>query len=310
MPPMVTDRQVQPDICEVTRFQGTEAPQGQTADLLIEVPHGATRRSDYEALFQSLEGPFPEGLIDFFFVNTDVGAPEVGRAWAEHVIAESPHRSVALIRSLIPRTFIDCNRVIDVDTRAAESAPGAVTPGLLPYVTSEKDRALLFERYSAYQTRVSALIDEVSKAGGLTVMLHSYAPRTVDVAVDADIVARLREAYRPEKVESWPLRPEVDLIHATPEGESLVDEKLLTLVQEKLTQSGIQVASADTYSLVPGTMARVYTDRYPRQTFCLEIRRDLLADPFMPFEEMNIAPDRADRVARPLAAAVRAWWGD
>ena len=40
----------------------------------------------------------------------------------------------------------------------------------------------------------------------------------------------------------------------------------------------------------------------------LEVRRDLLANPFQPFEQMTIAPAKVDRIAVPLAAALLRWW--
>ena len=67
-------------------------------DLLVEIPHGATRAAHFDALASELVGPFPDDLRDFFFVNTDVGAPEVGGALAARVVADDPHRTAVVIR--------------------------------------------------------------------------------------------------------------------------------------------------------------------------------------------------------------------
>jgi hypothetical protein len=42
----------------------------------------------------------------------------------------------------------------------------------------------------------------------------------------------------------------------------------------------------------------------PGYVLCLEVRRDLLADPFEPFAEMRIGATQVARLARPLAAAL------
>ena len=48
--------------------------------------------------------------------------------------------------------------------------------------------------------------------------------------------------------------------------------------------------------------------RRPGRTLCLEVRRDLLADPFEPFAEMHIGPTLVGRLAGPIAAALARWW--
>ena len=40
--------------------------------MLIEVPHGATRKADYDALAKRLSSRLPEQPDNFFFVNTDL----------------------------------------------------------------------------------------------------------------------------------------------------------------------------------------------------------------------------------------------
>ncbi|MCC7110979.1 MAG: hypothetical protein IT382_16925, partial [Deltaproteobacteria bacterium] len=63
-------------VVDVQQVRGARARPGAAADLLLEVPHGATRAHHFAALKGQLKGPFPDDLLDFFFVNTDVGAPE------------------------------------------------------------------------------------------------------------------------------------------------------------------------------------------------------------------------------------------
>ena len=51
-------------------------------------------------------------------------------------------------------------------------------------------------------------------------------------------------------------------------------------------------------------MAYAHSMRYPGRVLCMEINRELLADPFTPFAEMHISERKARRMAAPLAAAV------
>lgn len=291
-----------PDVCDVALVRGPRA--GDVPDLLLEVPHGATRAADFDRLRDELRGPFPADLREFFFVNTDVGAPEVARRVAERVVADDPRRSAVVIRCLVPRTFVDCNRILDEATQARASAPGELTPGLHAWVRHPEDRRLLLARHRAYRALVEETCDRVCGRGGQAVMVHSYAPRSVDVPVDERIVEHLRKAYAPERLTSWPLRAPVDLIVDTPEGERLASAELVARVTSGFTAAGFAVVHNGAYSLHPATLAAVLARRHRGRTLCLELRRDLLVPEFTPFAEMRADAARVDRVAAPLAAAL------
>jgi hypothetical protein len=294
-----------PAVADVSIHRGLEAGPDALPDLVIEIPHGATRATHFDDLAAELVGSFPDDLRAFFFVNTDVGAPEVGDALAARVVAEDPARTVLVIRCLVPRTFLDCNRVIDADAQPKASAAGEVTPGLAPYVSDTGDRRLLLERYAAYRDLVTRAMDAVCGTGGEALMLHSYAPREVDVPVDDRIVERLRAAYAPGRVGTWSLRPEIDLIVRTPEGELLASETLVDRVRDAFVDAGLEVAEGKSYPLHPSTLAYVFARRHPGRTLCLELRRDLLVSDFTPFEEMPADPERVARMAETLARALR-----
>src|SRR5262245_41489222 len=106
-----------PGVCETTLLRGAAARDGAVPGLVIEVPHGATRAAHFDALRAELAGPFADDLRDFFFVNTDVGAPETALEIARRVVAADSARTVLVIRCLVPRTFVDCNRIVDAATR-------------------------------------------------------------------------------------------------------------------------------------------------------------------------------------------------
>lgn len=294
-----------PGVADVVRVAGAQAPPGAAPDLLLEVPHGATRAADFDALAARLVGPFPPDLRAFFFVNTDVGAPEVALRVAQLVVQRAPRRTALLIRCRVPRTFVDCNRLIDADTKPSASAAGAMTPGLPPYLSDPRDVALLVERcYLPYRRLVTAQMDAVLSAGGRALMVHTYAPRSVDVPVDERIVERLREAYTPEGQRRWPLRAEVDLISHDPDGRMLADADLVERAATGFAARGLAVARNAAYALHPSTLAYRFATAYPGRTLCLEIRRDLLVPEFTPFAEMRPDDARVERAAGPLAEAL------
>ncbi len=66
---------------------------------------------------------------------------------------------------------------------------------------------------------------------------------------------------------------------------------------------GIQAAENATYRLHAATMGYRYSALYPGRVLCMEVRRDLLADPFDPFAEMKIGASKVARIARVIAAA-------
>jgi predicted N-formylglutamate amidohydrolase len=268
--------------------------------LVIEIPHGATRTEDYLRVAAQLTSPLPENLVDFFHVNTDAGAPELGLATAKLL-----DRRVAIVRCRVPRTFMDCNRRIDAAPEDFKA--GKVTPGLMPWISTPEDRALLRAAYDRYVATVRETSAQLAPDGAM-LMLHTYAPRTVDVEVDADIVKNLRAAYLPNKASTWPLRPEIDVIGKALDGTDHAPPEVVATLRAGMAAIDITVADGKTYPLHPSTMAFEYAMARPGRGLCIEVRRDLLADPFEPFAQMRIAPAKVDRLAAPLAAAIRRWW--
>ena len=289
-----------PRVVDIHRIGGSACAASTPPSWLIEVPHGATETADFDELAARLVSPLPPGLVDFFHVNTDVGAFELGLATAEHLVTAAPNCCVVIIRSRIPRTFIDCNRRIDAPPEAFRE--GSVTPGLMPWITAADDRVLLRDRYDQYVATVGAECELAPAAGVL--LLHSYAPRTVGVEVDGDIVASLRRAYEPAIQATWPLRPELDVIARDAAGHSYAPAHAVAALRTGVSAFGWTVGDSLTYPLHPSTLAWDHVMARPGRTLCVEVRRDLLADPFDPFVHMHISADKVDRLARPLAAAV------
>ncbi len=294
-----------PELIDVDVVRGVRTEAGAAPDLVIEIPHGATHTADFERIRVQLTSPLPAGLVDFFHVNTDAGAPELGLAIAQHIVEADPTRTVAILRCRLPRTFIDCNRRIDASP--AEFKAGKVTPGLMPWITTPEDRALLRAEYDRYVLATRQAMDALAPHGAI-LLLHTYAPRSVDVEVDADIVTNLHRAYEPAVEGTWPLRPEIDVIATDTAGVSHAPAAVLAALKAEMSGARFEVADGATYPLHPSTLAWDHVQRKPGHALCLEIRRDLVADPFDPFVQMTISPSKVARLAAPLATALRAWW--
>lgn len=310
-----------PVVCEVQLVAGAPSGEIQPA-LLIELPHGATRKSHFDAVLRRLSGSFPEDLQDFFFVNTDVGSPECAARTAAlfteplsaielrnllepellSAVARLSARSVLIVRCLIPRTFIDCNRVLGAAVDECRAA--GLTAAVPPYVRTADDATTLMGLYRSYQEIAERAYAQVCGAGGLALILHTYAPRAVEIAdVDEEIVAKLHRAYEPEVYATWPARPDVDIISESPEGVMLAPPAIVAALRQYYGKIGIQATENVSYRLHPASMGHHHATRYPGQVLCLELSRARLADPFSPFEEMRISEDKAAEMSAPIAAA-------
>ena len=293
-------------VCDVVIVRGVDAAPDAAPDVLFECAHGATRAADFDGLRAALRGNYDDSLRDFFFVNTDVGSTELALAAARRLVDAQPERSVCVVRCLLPRTFVDCNRKVDRDAVPAASKPGEMTPGLQPWVQDEGDRRLLLDRYFAYRAVVERAFAVTVGAGGVAVFVHTYAPRSIDVAVDERIGERLRAAYAADRIGSWPMRPGIDLITRDPDGVELASRPMAARARSEFQLAGFDVQENATYPLHPATLAHHFAVQRPEATLCLEVRRDLLVPAFTPFVEL--LPDEAKiaRAAAPLAAAVLA----
>jgi hypothetical protein len=292
-------------VVHVERLDGRDADPASTPCLLVEVPHGADRRAHYDALRDRLVGDLPADLHVFFHVNTDVGAWDYGRRVAERLIEARPDRSALLLRCLVPRTFIDTNRLEEAKDGLAS---GGLTAGLAPYVRHPDDIALLVSLHRAYVGVVERAYDWVCSAGGFALNPHTYGPRTIGVSrIDDSIVEALRAAHEPEAWASWPVRPEIDLITRTADGVRHAPSGMPDRLIEAYAAMGVGAVEGGAYTLHPATQGYRWAIRYPEQVLCLELRRDLLVERYTPFEEMLVDSARVDRLVTPLVDAIGEW---
>jgi hypothetical protein len=110
----------------------------------------------------------------------------------------------------------------------------------MPWVTAPADRALLRARYEAYVGAVRSAVAATMPSGAM-LMLHTYAPRDVDVQVDEHIVTSLRRAYQPEVEPTWPLRPEIDLIGRDLGGVSHLPSAVADSLRSGMAAAGVTV---------------------------------------------------------------------
>lgn len=292
-------------VAHVERVDGRDASPSAAPALLVEVPHGADLRAHYDALHARMVGTLPRDLHVFFHVNTDVGAWDLGRRTAERLVALHPERSALLIRCLIPRTFVDANRVEDA---ADGLGSGGMTAGVAPYVRDERDITLLLELHRAYVRLIERGYEEVCGAGGLVLTPHTYGPRRMGIAkIDDSIVEQLRAAHEPEAWASWRVRSEIDLITKTAEGHELAPEGTVESLRRGYEALGVGVVENGEYTLHPATQSYRWSTRYPRQVLALEVRRDLLVPSYAPFEEMRAERGAVEKLAEPIVSACDAW---
>lgn len=272
--------------------------------LFIEVPHGATDADDYFRVAKVMKSPLPAQLEHFFFVNTDIGAPE-GAAWLGEALSKSG-LGVLVARCRLPRTFIDTNRVIDLAAQGQVVA--GLTAGVASYITHPDDLAWLLARHGEYHALVKQAYQLVlGDRAGLGLQLHSYSPRSVGIEkVDAGIVEALHAAYVPEVYATWPVRPPVDLIMATADKRFEAAPALATALQAAYVAAGIAAGQNQTYSLHPSALGMAFAQAWPNRVMCVELNRDLVADPFVPFGVSPISPAKVERMVRPIAEVVRA----
>lgn len=292
-----------PGVLEVEVVAGAQAADDGAFDLLVEVPHGADERAHYDALRGQLKGELPEDLHCFFHINTDVGAWAYGRQTAEAVVRARPQTRALLLRCLIPRTFVDTNR--SVEFTGGDLDKGGLTAGIPAYVCDEDDRRLLLELHAAYVSVVKRAYEEVCGAGGLALIPHTYGPHTLGIAsVDDDIVEQLRWACEPERLATWPVRAEVDLLTRDKVGQELSPPGMEGRLLKDFARAGFAPKANDTYFLHEATLAWRWATQYPGQTLGLEVRRDLLVEAWRPFEEMRATDEAAARVGAVLAPAL------
>lgn len=285
-----------PGVADVAHYGPSDAP----IALLIEVPHGATEPDDFWSLHRQLSGALPAELDHFFYVNTDVGAAELGEATAVQFLTRVPEAHVVVVRARLPRTFLDVNRVLEATP--GPLGQGGITAGIPPFITEPSDLALLRGLYTAYRAVVDPLW-AVLAGFGLTP--HTYAPRTVGIErIEADIVERLHAAWHPDMVAAWPLRPEVDLITAAPDGQVLAPECVVARLSERLAAQGVSVAHNASYTLHPATLGAQRAREAPGRVLCLEVRRDLLVERWDPFVPMQVDPGKVAPFAEALASAL------
>ena len=291
-----------PGVAQIERWWGCEASEETPPVWFIEVPHGADEREHFDGLRARLVGDLPDDLQVFFHVNTDIGAWELGRQVTERLLVARPKTSALLIRCLIPRTFIDANRL---ESTADNLVGGGMTAGVAPYVEDPRDIALLLSLHRDYVARVQAAYDEICARGGLAFSPHTYGPYVLPIAkIDRDIVPSLRACHEPEMRKTLAIRPEIDLLTLDAERTRHAPEGLVEVLLQRLSDAGFSPTEASTYTLHPSTQLWRFVLAHPGRVFALEVRRDLLVEAYEPLDAMRVDREKVARVALPIAMAI------
>jgi hypothetical protein len=292
-----------PGVADVELLVGAEATAATPPSLLVEVPHGADERRHYDALRARLVGKLPDELHCFFHINTDVGAFAIGRQTALDVLAAEPARTALVVRSLIPRTFVDCNRPADYG--GGNLKAGGLTAGIPAYVRDEADLVLLRDLHHQYVELARRAFAAVGDRGGFALVPHTYGPRSMGISgVGDDIVEQLKKATAPGTWESWPERAPVDLLTRDGAGRELSPPGLEARLLVDFTAAGLLAHANNTYYVHESSLAWTWATTWPGRLLALEVRRDLLVQEFLPFDETLAIPAKVAPVARVLAAAL------
>ena len=305
-----------------TVISGVDARDDAPADVLCEVPHGATEAAHLDSA-RDLVGDYPDRYDDLFWVNTDQGAPEYAQrfaevitdaAWVEANAAplldsvslsraceRASKRKVRLIRALVPRTFVDFNRCWNIpgDTFAAANLTGVVGS----FVTAPEDIERLQGLHAHYQSRVQAAYLDVCGRGGAAFNLHTYAPISVSIVAGEDLVTTVRRAYEPEHYPSQPRRPTAQLITALPGQPPMADASMIALLKARFEAAEIELAENHPFTLHTATTAFAQIQAYPKQVTLIELSRAALAESFVPFVPLQISSAKVEQHTAPLALA-------
>jgi hypothetical protein len=322
-----------PDVCDVWTVAGPEADADAPPQVLLEMPHGATRMRDL-ATAKTWTREYPEERYDkFFLANTDQGSAEYGARLAARLCDPAGARAlglpaaaalraakmkVLLVRALLPRTIVDVNRVW---APTLDFASANLTGVIGPFIREPADVAGIKARYDAYQGVVEGAYAAVCGAGGWGFNLHTYAPVSVSMVPGESIVETLERAYLPENLEliarlpelpapdelsffqKNPRRPEAQLITATPEGVYLGDAALAGALLKEYAAMGVAAAENVPFDLHPATTSAAICARYPGRVTVIELSRARLAERFDPFVEMTISAAKVEAMTTPIVRA-------
>jgi len=294
---------------DIELIAGRDADREAVPDVFIELPHGATETAHLEAA-KVLTRNYPSARYDLFFrANTDQGSPEYGRRLAELLTDPGldplgARRKVLILRSTMPRTILDVNRLW---ARSEDAVAAGLTRGLAAFVTEPEEVArfeAIWHTYDAQARRGYAL---VCGNGGFAFNLHTYAPITVAPVVGEPIVDTLQRAYAPENVDGYPKRPIVQLITADRDGPRLAPTGLIERLVSAYAAIGVSAVENEPFVLHPSTSAWAHAARHPNQTITIEISRAELARTFDPFTIMDIDAGSVERMTVPIARAFSQW---
>lgn len=292
-------------------FLGSEATADLAATIFLEIPHGATTQAHLDAI-KTIGAQAPEDWDTFYWCSTDQGAPEVAleaarrlvdEAWlaerlGDRAAQQAAARRVVVIRGLIPRHYIDLNRLwIDED----EAKKTGLTPIIPSFLKDQPEPGTkLRALYRAYHEAINAQYQQTCQAQGQAMQVHTYSPRSVS-APGGVTGALLRDAWSDAKRETWPLRPPGQLITGRADEPPLSDAQLTAMMLARFEQAQLKLSVNDPFSFHPVTTLDALGHRWPGQIMAIELGRDQLTSSYDPLGPWTPSQEAVERFGGALA---------
>lgn len=272
--------------------------------VLLDIPHAAHTRVHLESMLELLDSRdvhIPARWERVFWCTTDLGALAIARETARRLSAT--HR-VSLLAGYAPRHLLDFNRRFDPHATRAQGAPTAVVPGLIRDSVAALEA--LRDLHEAYAERAAHAYDEVAKAGGWCVQVHTCAPRSVPVPRGVDLANALGRQWSSTRRQQWPLRPDAQLIVARKDEPSTIGQSMVAELVVEFAELEMTCAINAPFTFHPSQMLDQWASRHPGKVFGVEVRRDLLAsdESWEPLEEWALDSARVAECARALSLAL------
>ena len=297
------------------RLAGPEADDQAPATIFLEIPHGATTHAHLEAI-KTLDAQTPEDWDTVYWCSTDQGAPEVALraaqlltspewAWAQlgqAAAQQAADRVVVLIRGLIPRHYVDLNRLwVPQD----QTAGVGLTPTLPEFLRQQPEPGRKLQAlHTRYHAAIMAQYEQTCGLGGQAMQIHTYSPRSVS-APQGVSGPLLRRAWSDAEREQWPLRPIGQLITGRADEPPLSDAALVDALRREFEAIGVTLAVNEPFAFHPVTTLDQLAHRWPGQLTALELGREFLAqryDPLGPWTpDVQVVERAAGALARALA---------
>jgi len=245
-----------------------------------------------------------ECFDEFVNLERDAGAKELAMQIGKIVAEESDGDiGVTIVKSHLPRAVLDTNRVTSKAVR-----------NVIDYSNLQEFENDFKEIHVGVISEIRRELSCLLYGSGVFVDVHTMAPYTPGVIPQSktevlsekpDNLAHYVRAY--VNARRTGRRRFMDLMTALPGMPPLADAVLTAKIKKKLDKSHLKYRENDPYPTGPYIMSTEYMSHFPGIT--IETPKDYLTETASEkgFDLINpqICPDKVDRIARPIAEAVK-----